>query len=126
MLNHTQGSIYQAAAVALWGRAVAKGIKTFNSSRARLRHSEALNSVPRHPKYQKVFSQKEHWTFIPKHRLKLHIYKKHSVLKAGRGGESGREKAKKKMENEERREKNKGDYLKSDSGSGQHVVTSPV
>lgn len=84
MLNHTQGSIYQTAAVALWGRAVAKGIKTFNSSRARLRHSEALNSVPRHPKYQKVFSQKEHWTFIPKHRLKLHIYKKTQCIKGGK------------------------------------------
>lgn len=38
MLNHTKGSIYQIAPVALWGRAMSEGIKTFGSPRARLRH----------------------------------------------------------------------------------------
>lgn len=111
MLNHTQGSIYQTAAVALWGRAVAKGIKTFNSSRAKLRHSEALTSVPHHPKYQKVFSQKEHWTFIPKHGLKAAYIQKTQRIKGGKRRRIRKREGKEKMENEERREKNKGNNL---------------
>lgn len=97
MLNHTKGSIYQIATVALWGRAGSKGIKTFNSPRARLRHFEAINSVPHHPKHQNVFSQKEHWTFISKHRLKLHIYK-NRVLREKKEGK--RRRSRKREDNE--------------------------
>lgn len=108
MLNHTKGSIYQIAPVAHWGRAMSKGTKTFNSSRARLRHSEAPKYVPHHPKYQNVFLQTEHWTFTSKHKLKQHIYKIQCIKREEREGGRERRREGKEMENERGRSKEKG------------------
>lgn len=94
-LNHTKSSICPNTAVAMKGRTMSKGIKTFTSSRARAGHSEAPNYFPRHPQAQNVFSKTEHWAFVSKQKLKLTVNKTVciKVKEKERGRREGRKKA---------------------------------
>lgn len=100
---------------------MSKGIKTFNSSRARAGHSEALNYFPRHPQPQNVFSKREHWAFVSKQKSKLTVNKTgHIEVKwKKRGRREGRKKAEErwKVTKRERREEKEEENGLSGTGS---------
>lgn len=91
---------------------MSKGIKTFNSSRARAGHSEALNYFPHHPQHQNVFSKKEHWALVSKQKVKLCVNKTWYIKKEEkRGREKGGRRQRKsgKWQKERREEKERED-----------------
>lgn len=100
MVNHTNGSIYQKAPMALWGKAVSTGMKTLDSPRPQevILRLQTLSHIIQN---NNVFSQGEHWIFLSKYKFKLHIYKtvyKERRKKGARKRSRGRE-GKEEMEN---------------------------
>ena len=101
MVNCTNSSSYQKAPVALWGRAVSTGMKTLDSPGPHV-DIPRLQSLSHIIQNSNVFSQREHWTFLSKHKFKLHIHKTvyKERRKKGERKRSRRREGKKEMENE--------------------------
>lgn len=114
MLNHTNGSVYRKALVALRGSALSKGIKTVNISRARLRHFEAQTMVHVIQTPECIFRERTLTGHSYLHRNKATYLHKCSVLEEKKkGGEEEEEveKAKKWKMRKNKEEMGKGNGL---------------